>query len=239
MYPSQRQVTGYRLESVQAIVHTASSYAAFDHRMQVMLAQRKRGGRYFNFPTKLMQDNQLAVLNCLREQFHERPPGTDPKAPNTFYCFHGPRREHLESVCSTGLVATNSMDAGYFGSGSYATLNIEYAIKFSKGELDNAGNKRPNSPDGRYPVIMFAASVGMAYPVTREVDYAEGSNESNFFGRPLQPGFDCHVACVSERTDYQAVNRQECQYVEVVIGQEAQMIPVAVLWFEEESDLLK
>jgi hypothetical protein len=213
-------------------VHDESIYTAYESRLKIMLAQRQRGGKYFNFATKEMQDNQLAVLSCLREQFQERLPGTDVKAPNTFYCFHGPRREYLLSVCSTGLVATRAMDSGDFGSGCYSTLNIEYAIKYSQGVFDDASNQRPTSPDGRYPVIMFAASVGMAYPVTREIDYPAGSNQSNFVGRPLQPSFDCHVACVSERADFQAVSRQECQYVEVVVGQEAQMLPLAILWFE-------
>jgi RNase H-fold protein (predicted Holliday junction resolvase) len=82
-------------------------------------------------------------------------------------------------------------------------------------------------------VIMFAASVGMAYPVTRDVDYQTDAQKSNFFGRPLQAGFDCHVVCVNESIGCQAVNRQECQYVEVVIDQVSQMLPLAVLWFED------
>jgi hypothetical protein len=221
--------------AVQAILPEPQMYSAYESRLQIMLTQRQRGGEYFSFPTKDMDNNQLAVLFFLREQFHERRPGTELKAPNTFYCFHGPRREHLESVCSTGLVATKTSDAGDFGSGSYVTLNIEYAIKYSVGELDGADNKRSLSPDGRYPVIMFAGSVGMAYPVTREVDYAVGSNRSNFFGRPLQRGFDCHVACVSQRKGFQAVSSQECQYVEVVVDQQAQLLPIAVLWFADAN----
>jgi hypothetical protein len=173
------------------------------------------------------------VLSCLREQFQERAPGTNPRAVNAFYCFHGPRREHLDSVCSTGLVATRAMDAGYFGSGCYSTLNIEYAIKYARGEFDDASSRRPPAEDGRYAVIMFAASVGMAYPVTRDVDYQTDAQKSNFFGRPLQAGFDCHVVCVNESIGCQAVNRQECQYVEVVIDQVSQMLPLAVLWFED------
>jgi hypothetical protein len=63
---------------------------------------------------------------------------TVPEAPT--WCesqdWHGPRREHLDNICTNGLVATRTMDAGYFGSGCYYTLNIEYAIKYVHGVLD-------------------------------------------------------------------------------------------------------
>jgi hypothetical protein len=46
-------------------------------------------------------------------------------------------------------------------------------------------------------------------------------------------GFDSHVVCVNESSsEFQAVGRKQCQYVEVVVAEEAQMLPVAVLWFE-------
>jgi hypothetical protein len=234
--------------AVEAVVHDTAQYTAYEFKQDQMFRQRVGGGEHFNFDTNTMGADQLRVLSCLREQFQERRPGLNPKAANTIYCFHGPRREHLDNICTNGLVATRAMDAGYFGSGCYSTLNIEYAIKYAHGVLDQ-NNSRPPSADGRYPVIMFAASVQLAYPVTRAVDYpahdantASSSssngrvkNESRFFGRPLERGFDCHVVCVNENTNFQAVNRQDCQYVEVVISQEIQMLPLAVLWFEDND----
>jgi hypothetical protein len=232
--PVPSPVAGYRLVAVQAVIHKDSGYTSYEHRQEQMLEQRLVGGDYFNYSTRdEFAAHQLRVLSCLRDQFQECLPGGNPRAANTCYCFHGPRREHVESICATGLVATRTKDAGYFGSGCYSTLNIEYAVKYAHGKFDAVGNRRAPAPDGRYPVIMFAASVGMAYPVTRAVDYPVGVNQSNFFGRPLQRAFDCHVVCVSESANFQAVTRQECQYVEVVIDQVAQMLPIAVMWFEE------
>jgi hypothetical protein len=235
-YLSPTPVVGYRLVAVQAVVHTPSMYTAYEHRQQIMLALRQRGGLYFNFPVEAMEQSQLEVLRCLSEHFHERSVDTDPKAPNTFYCFHGPRTDHIESICSAGLVGTGGIDAGYFGSGCYSTLNIEYAIKHSQGVYDEIGRQRIFA-DGPYPVIMFAAAVGMVYPVTPELDYvAEFSQKhSNFYGRPLRRGFDCHVACVSEGRCFEAVSRDECEYMEVVIDQQSQMLPLAVMWFEVED----
>jgi hypothetical protein len=129
------------------------------------------------------------------------------------------------------------MDAGYFGSGCYSTLSIEYAVRYAAGRFDKPGSAaRPVPEDRRYPIIMFACCTSTAYPITPNADYGNVPNVPvgfcDYFGRSLKPHFDCHVICVSELSGCQAVNRKDCQYVEVVIEQEAQMLPIAVLWFE-------
>jgi hypothetical protein len=222
-----RCVGGFRLKSVQAVVHQPDHYIVYQHRQRTMGNRRQNGHTHFNFETTSLNAPQLQVLAVLRERFHEREPGTEARAVNTFYSFHGTTAELVPHICSDGLVAVRSTDAGYFGSGCYSTLNIEYALSYASG--DDVGIRKP----GHYPVIMFACSVGMAYPVTRGVDYsAAGNGRSDYFGKPLKPGFDCHVVCVNAASGYQAVDRDKCEYVEVVIDQESQMLPVAVLWFE-------
>jgi hypothetical protein len=237
--PAPRPVAGFKLVSVEAITHSVDYYGSFRIKQARMASQRQMGGGYFNFNTmNHLNAQQQLVLAALRQQFHERAPSAPFNAPHTFYSFHGPRRENLDSMCLTGIVATRGLDAGYFGSGCYSTLNIEYAVRYIRGDFDK-GDSPPRvlPPDGRYPVIMFACCVGMAYPVTPDSDYGNvvGIEDgfSDYFGRPLKKQFDCHVVCVNEAAGLQAVNRDLCQYVEVVIADESQMLPVAVLWFEE------
>jgi hypothetical protein len=225
-------VGGFRLVAVQAVVHDNDVHITYNTRQSKLSNLRQNGGSHFNFLTRDFSAPQLQVLSALREQFQERAPNAAARAVNTFYCYHGTKTEHVDSICTYGIVATRAMDAGYFGGGCYSTLNIEYALRYAKGEFDAL--PRPTPADGRYPVIMFAASVSMAYPVTPGEDYSNGVHQpSDFFGRLLRPGFDCHVICVNQTNNFQAVSRQECQYVEVVIDQESQMLPIAVLWFEE------
>jgi hypothetical protein len=236
--PSPSRVAGFKLVSVEAITHSDDYYAAFRVKQARMSDQRQKGGAYFNYASmNNFSAKQQLVLSALRQQFHERAPGTPFHAPNTFYSFHGPRRDNLESMCSTGIIATRGLDAGYFGSGCYSTLNIEYAVRYIRGDFDKADSPPRAPPDGRYPVIMFACCAGMAYPVTPDADYGNvvGIEEgySDYFGRPLKKQFDCHVICVNEMSGFQAVHRDQCQYVEVVIADESQTIPIAVLWFEE------
>jgi hypothetical protein len=51
----------------------------------------------------------------------------------------------------------------------------------------------------------------------------------------VERGFDCHKDCENENTNFQAVNRQDHQYVEVVISQEIQMLPLAVVWVKDND----
>jgi hypothetical protein len=234
-------VAGLRLTAVQAIVHPVEYYSTYTHKQARLSNLRQAGGDFFNSTTKNMSTEQLHVLHALRSKFHERAPGTENRTINSFYCFHGPRREHYESICSNGMVATGAMDAGFFGCGCYTTLNIEYAARYARGDFDDIDKRRPDPADGRYPVVMFAASCGMAYPLTPGVDYGHSTDSSapdghsDYFGRPLKRGFDCHVVCVNQSSQFQSVDRDQCQYVEVVIEQESQMLPIAVLWFENGS----
>jgi hypothetical protein len=157
------------------------------------------------------------------------------------YTFNSPHLDALDSIISNGLVAVSRRDAGYFGAGVYSTLNIEYALQYAK----------PNT-NGRYAVVMFAAFISMAYPVTVAIDCTDEKGESvlpsKLFAKPLLNPFDGHVVCVNYvkaaprhpsdqaiDTDDQedhvlAVSAANCRYVEIVL-KENQMLPVAILWF--------
>jgi hypothetical protein len=228
------RIAGYRLCCVQAVTHSLGRYLGYEDELRRSSSSRKTGMQFFNFAIRELEKNQLHVLDALRSDFQERPPGTDSRSANTFYSFHGCRCEHVENICSNGIVATRATDAGFFGSGCYSTLNMEYAARYAYGEFDYPSVARP-SRNGTYPVIMFACFVSMAYPVT-PLDYGHEPvtrlGHSDYFARPLRTWFDCHVVCVNEASGFQAVERPECQYVEVVIEQQSRMLPVAVLWFE-------
>jgi hypothetical protein len=229
-------VQPFRLASVQAVTHRPARVIGYEDKLYRMSNNRKTGLPYFNFPVRDQLDkDQLHVLDSLRSMFQERAPGTDPRGANTYYSFHGCRVEHVQNVCENGIVATQATDAGYFGSGCYSTLNVEYAARYARGDFDDPSAASRTSVNNCFPVIMFACAVSMAYPVT-QLDYGNVHGTqmgfSDFFGRSLKPGFDCHVICVNETAGFQAVGRRDCEYVEVVIAQESQMLPVAVLWFE-------
>jgi hypothetical protein len=226
---------GFELVRVDAVVNSDAHITVYETQQDRQRRLRANGGAIFNALIQAFSTAKLHVLFTLTSFFQERRPDADPKSPHTVYAFHGPRMEHLTSVCENGIVPLRETDLGYFGLGCYTTLNIEYAAKYARGDYDPHGAAlRKRSADGCVPVVMLAASVGMAYPVTPDrADYLRADGHSVWFGQGLKPGFDCHVACVSEVSNCEAVFRQDCQYVELVVRQESQLLPVAVLWLRE------
>ena len=222
-------VAGFTVVSVEAVGNSAGTLAGYESRLSGL---RVDGGDTFNFASRDFSASQLQVLLQLQEAFQDKPVGVRALFPNTLYCFHGTRVEHVSSVCRNGLVALRGTDQGYFGLGCYSTLSIEYAARYARGDMDAAdGVPRATRADGCVPVVMLAASVGMAYPVTRSHDYTRTpEGHSDWFGRPLRQGFDAHVACVSQGRRFECVDRGEAQYVELVVDQAMQLLPVAVIW---------
>lgn len=228
-------VADFDLVKVQAVVPGAGILAMFNGWQLAMTGRRTKGGSLFNYNSQAFSQEQLNVLNVLRASFREKEPGAGNRSVNTIHCFHGTRRENVENICENGPVAVGETDDGFFGWGFYSSLNIEYAARYAYGDFDTDADGNETgpraSPDGLYPVIMLAATIGVAYPVTREKDYVAGNDDSRLLGQHLKSEFNAHVACVSDAAGYQAVSRDECEYVELVIEQQAQLLPIAVLWF--------
>jgi hypothetical protein len=226
----RRPIQGYKLQELQVIVRNV---AGFEDRLRLLQNFRTQAAAIAN-PAGFSAE-QWRVLNTLRADFLPRPPGSDPKAPNLINVFHGTKPAILNSVIN-GIVAVGSTDAGFFGKGVYTTTSIEYAATIYA----------QARPDGCVPVLWCVAAVGVCYPLTREKDYSRnkmkrlfGNNVathvSDFFGLPLNrqgTTYDCHCAVVNSNADYQAVQHQNLQFMEVVIEQEAQVLPIAVLWLK-------
>jgi hypothetical protein len=235
--PVPSPVAGLELVRVDAIFNSDVHITEYEARQERLRRLRNGSNPAFNPDTESLTAPKLHVLLSLMSCVQERKPDADPRSPHTLYVFHGPKIEHLAGVCENGIVSLRETDPGFFGLGCYTTLNIEYAAKYARGEYDHSARLRGRSADGCVPVVMLAATVGLAYPVTPDAeDYPvppRPDRHSVWFGQGLKPGFDCHVACVSERKGFEAVQRPDCQYMELVVDQQSQLLPVAVLWLRE------
>jgi hypothetical protein len=223
-------IVDYRLLSVDAVISETGVCTTFETRKHKMTSNRRSGNPLFSpSESNHFDGDQLRVLSILQARFHQKRPGTPRKSANTFYCFHGTNSLHVRSICSNGLIATRGRDAGFYGCGSYATLNIEYAIRYASGLLDDPP-VRKNAP---FPVIVFAAMVSMVYPITPTYDYDPHTGACSLLDRPLKKGFDAHVACIKLNDGKsRAVMKNTCEYVEIVFFEQAQLFPVAVMWFD-------
>jgi hypothetical protein len=220
----RRPIRGYKLQELQVIVRNVAEFEGRFRRLQHFRAQAPAIANPTGFSAE-----QTKVLNTLRADFLPRPANATRSTPNLINVFHGTKPAILDSVIN-GLVAVGSTDAGFFGKGCYTTTNIEYAA---------AMYAEPRA-DGCVPVLWCVAAVGICYPLTREKDYSQkrshnGMEVSDFFGLPLNrqgATYDCHCAVVNESGGFQAVPHQNMEFMEVVIEQEAQILPIAVLWLK-------
>ena len=227
--PAPGPVAGFIFDEMQLLGVDA---AAFEARLKRLDALRATGGERFNPLTGDFDAEQLRILMTLREAFEVRPAGVGPTYPNMLFAFHGTRVEALPSVVA-GLVAMQSMDAGFFGAGVYTTPSLEYAARYAAGRFDDPTTASPRTPraDGCVPVVLVCVAVGVAFPVTPQRDYGRRADgHSDLFGSKLRAGFDAHVAAVSEASRFEAVQRKQMQYLELVIDQEAQVLPLAIVW---------
>jgi hypothetical protein len=223
-------IDGFRLVAVQAVKSTEPQRLAFADKQAELMHRREVSGEAFAFDYNTLNAEKLHVLSIVRDQFLETVPGVNPKAGRIFYCFHGTNPNNIEGICRDGLRLSQYGDKGY---GGYATLNLEYAIRYARGDF-SWGDRRT----GRLPAIMLATVASKVYPITPDTDYGRNYNvpagESDYSRLPLRDGFDCHVACVNGDVGFPAaVNPDQCQYMDVIVEQSSQVLPVAVLWFEE------
>merc|ERR1711924_123833 len=102
-------------------------------------------------------------------------------------------------------------DGGYFGAGSYTTLNSRYAAEYSELPPKSPG------PDGEYAVLLVATCIGCAYVITRGRDYqgqTSAAAKSDFFGpnkdhaKAIKSGYDTHFIPVK------APSNQACAVAE-------------------------
>ena len=229
----RRPIQGYKLRELQVIVRNV---AVFEDRFDILADFRAKNDAVLANLTTGFSAEQMKVLDTLRADFLPRPANADPESPNLVNVFHGTKPEFVESASRT-IRSTGSTDAGFFGKGVYTTTSIEYAATYAQ----------PRAVDGCVPVLWCVAAIGVCYPLTREKDYSKNRKEklfghqnethvSDFFGLPLNregATYDCHCAVVHSSAGYQAVPHQNKEFMEVVIEQESQILPIAVLWLNQ------
>ena len=176
----------------------------------------------------------LRVVGELKSNFLTR---GGPREANVLLVFHGTRVDCVDTILSAGLLKRCTEDDGYFGYGCYTTPSLEYAARYATGELSDPPVPRTTDADGCYPVIAFAALVGLAYPVTRSNGYANPGDrfsKSKFFGKPLfNAAVDTHVVGVAAHFQYECAPVDEVQYLEIASTERLALCPVAVFWVKQ------
>ncbi|EGD78593.1 hypothetical protein PTSG_09285 [Salpingoeca rosetta] len=222
-----RMTPGLTLSRVEMIKSTMMLRA---FKAQVERSATRRGDtkttNKFNKDFGLGDPEKRAMLKQLKMQFAKTRTGL--KHVNILVGFHGCDEAVADSISACGAANFSSPgDRGFFGSGIYLTPQTSYAAGYSTRVLLN-GDLRSSNANGEHVMLLCAASVGLAYPITRAADYPHGSNECSYYGKPFDESQDTHYAQVTRATNLQATPTPGTfAFEEYVVSQEAQVLPFA------------
>jgi len=121
-----------------------------------------------------------------------------------------------KKICSTGFAYLSSIDEGWYGKGVYFTSSARYATPYFAVKQD--------------PTIIIALVLpGNTYPVTEHP-----KEVNNIIGQALKSGFQSHYV-VTSKAGYPIQHPTEKCYDELVISQEAQVVPVFILVIDKSN----
>lgn len=244
---------GYSLSRVELVVNERLVRMASD--MLDNLDNRRTGPLtgifHARMPDGLMDDELAAkneLLSFLKGEFVTKEwAGVGLGHANVLPVWHGARAEALDSIAETGfavLVNHDDKDPGFHANGRYNTVQSELACLYAS---DYPEPKDPNML-GEYVVLLSAAVVGVAYPITPcTFDYPKGDlpptrpDQCRFYGGSFFKPCDTHVIAVQggnaegrPSSDMLATYPKDATFHELVSAQDAQLLPMAKVFFRKQ-----
>jgi len=150
--------------------------------------------------------------------------------------WQGTSKNAAEAVCKSGFASLARLNSGYFCRGIYNSPDPGYACRYGLGEFGG-----DMGADGVGCVILSLLCIGLVYPIDRGSDYAPdapANASSSLLGKPLKTsdGYDAHIAAVEEPHFQAASDPLQAPYLEVVVEQESQLLPIAILEYKRVED---
>jgi len=132
-------------------------------------------------------------------------------APLVVVC-HGTDLEIAWGIATNGFAALATIDAGYYGKGIYFTSYAEYTIPYCCSKATPC-------------LIICLMLPGNPYPVTEH----PMESPKTFMGKPTMSGYQSHYVVTTPSGMPVEDFGSPSQYDELVIGQEAQVVPLFIV----------
>lgn len=155
---------------------------------------------------------------------------------NVVPVWYGAREDVLRKISQVGfsaLAGAGSGGPGWLGAGRYNALEADLACLTAS----RYTSSKPTRAKGEWVVLLSAAVVGLAYPVTPgKVDFPAGPlpptdpKAFRFYGKPFKAPCDTHVAGI-DGSSLLCVSPECARYHEVVSTQDDQLLPLALVFF--------
>eukprot|EP01127_Copromyxa_protea_P016986 TRINITY_DN513_c0_g1_i2.p1 TRINITY_DN513_c0_g1~~TRINITY_DN513_c0_g1_i2.p1 ORF type:complete len:1241 (+),score=206.88 TRINITY_DN513_c0_g1_i2:2442-6164(+) len=130
---------------------------------------------------------------------------------------HGTSLDVAWKICATGFAALSILDDGFFGKGMYFTTFATYALPYFSKKSDPA-------------IILSFVLPGVAFPVIEHP-----KSPKSYVGKPLESGCNSHYIVTCPDGNPPADAHQKNIYDELVVLQEAQITPFAILKIDRSN----
>jgi hypothetical protein len=169
------------------------------------------------------------VVNQLLEHALKRVELNTFEAPKVLLCAHCTRRSSALAICENGFANLAKLDEGYVGAGIYLTPDFDYAVSEYARYYIPEGKNNSDFTSDPVTVLLCWVVFSNALPV----------HDLELEGKPIQPGYDAHVAIVDQGNQCHPVaDNKRCDlasaagrslFFEVVVNDMAQILPVAIV----------
>jgi len=173
---------------------------------------------------KQIKDGRLELRQWVLDQFWARAHvfgwnAADDQTP-VIPVVHGTDAAVAWKIIQTGFSALSSLDAGWFGRGMYFTSSLQYALPYF------AAKPTPS-------VLVCLAVPGNPYPVVEHKD-----DPRTKLGSPIPSGYQSHYVLTNkDGTPCKEKQAEGEFYDELVLDQEVQVVPVALIEFDRAAVL--
>ncbi|EGD78474.1 hypothetical protein PTSG_09169 [Salpingoeca rosetta] len=231
----KQMAPGMSLSRVE-VTKSATMLQLFNGRLAQCASRRASpNSPHFNRTFDYDRDKKRMVEQ-LKAQFAQT--GEDVEHVNVLIAWHGCSVSNIDAMASEGLAnLSKPADRGFYGAGIYVTPQAGYAAGYSTRLLPGTW-EAPNSR-GEHVLLLCAVSIGLAQPITRQADYNEASR-CKWFGEPIKDGFDARYVQVLSSDNFQATPTPGTyNFEEIVVSQEAQVLPIAKVFVKVNRDELR
>ena len=154
---------------------------------------------------KHYEDHTVTLLHCNENLDVPLIPGV-----------HGTDLEIANKIAQSGFVSLNSLDPGFYGSKSiYMSGSVCYCLPYA------AGKRTP-------AIVISYLNMGNVFPVTEN-----HQSTKSLMGLPLKAGYNSHFVLTNK--DGYIYNGEGNPETELVVAQEAQILPSFIVTLEAES----
>ena len=227
---------GIRVSRVE-VVKSTNLTRAFHSQAHRILTRRADSGGVFNRDFGADDAVKAAMLEQLKRSFvHANQPHV-----NVVLGWHGCDERVVHSIVSGGAANLAARaNPGYFGSGVYMTTSAQYAAGYATRVVHDDW-REPNA-NGEHVMLLCAVCIGLAYPISRATDYVQVQlNDTTqelcrYAGASLVRQCDTHYIHISSKDRFHApANHRQYNFDELVVAQEAQVLPIAKVYFKVED----